>query len=64
MAALIRLRARGGMIAPPRRGEIVLAVVLAVCGFFAFFVFGLVIGLVTALAVWAHRVRPDIPAAG
>jgi hypothetical protein len=48
VVALVRLRADGDMIAPPRRGEIVLAVVLAVVGFFAFFVFGLVIGLMTA----------------
>ncbi len=64
VVALIRLRARGGTIARPRLGEVVLALVLAVFGFFAFFVFGLVIGLVTALAVWAHRVRPEIPATG
>ncbi|HEY2788956.1 MAG TPA: hypothetical protein VGI72_05830 [Gaiellales bacterium] len=54
--ALARRVARGGKVEPPRRGEIVLAIVLAV---FAFFVFGGVIGLATALAVWAHRVRPE-----
>ena len=61
VVALVRLRAGGGIVEPPRRGEIVLAVVLAVVGSFAFFVFGLVIGLMTALAVWAHRVRPQTP---
>jgi hypothetical protein len=62
VVALVRLRVGGGSIAPPRRGEIALAVGLAIFGFFAFSVFGVVIGLATALAVWAHRVRPDAPA--
>lgn len=59
---LVRFRARGGTIAPPRRGEIALALVLAAVGFLALFVYGMVAGAAVALAVWAHRARVHIPA--
>jgi hypothetical protein len=62
VVVLGRHRARGGTIELPKRGEVVLALALAVFGFFAFFVFGLAAGLATAFAVWAHRVRPERPA--
>ena len=59
VVAVVRLRARGGTLAPPRRGEIVLALVLGGFGLLAFSVFGLIFGIATAFAVWAHRVRPQ-----
>ena len=59
VVALIGLRARGGRIAAPRRGDLVLAAALGIAGFFAFFVFGLLAGLLTAFAVWAHRARGE-----
>jgi hypothetical protein len=59
VVALVRLRLRGGRIGPPWRREIVLGVTLGAVGFLALFVFGLLAGLLTAFAVWAHRVRAD-----
>jgi hypothetical protein len=59
VVALARLRLAGGRFAPPRRREIALAVALGAVGFLALFVFGLLAGLLTAFAVWAHRVRAD-----
>jgi hypothetical protein len=56
--ALSRLALRGARFDRPTRGEITLALVLAVLGFLASFVFGLIAGLAVAFAVWAHRVRP------
>ena len=50
------------MIERPTRREVVLALVLAALGFLGLYVFGLVAGLATAFAVWAHRVRPERPA--
>jgi hypothetical protein len=58
VVALTRLALRGARFDPPRRGEIVLALVLGLLGFMASFVFGLVAGLAVGFAVWAHRVRP------
>jgi hypothetical protein len=63
VVALVRLRLRGGTVAPPQRREIVLALVLGGFGFLALYWFGLLAGLATAFAVWAHRVRPH-PLAG
>jgi hypothetical protein len=62
VVVLVRFRAGGGTIAPPRRGEIALAVVLAAAGFLAFFVYGMVAGAAVALAIWAHRIRVQVPA--
>ena len=59
VVALVGLRARGGRIAAPRRGDLVLAAALGIAGFLAFFVFGLLAGLLTAFAVWAHRARGE-----
>jgi hypothetical protein len=56
--ALAHVRIRGGTISPPRRDEVLLALALGAVGFLAFFVFGLVVGIAIAFAVWAHRVRP------
>ena len=59
VVALVQLRARGVRFSPPRRSDIVLAVVLGSVGFLALFVFGLLAGLLTAFAVWAHRARGE-----
>lgn len=58
VVALVRMRAAGGAVEPPSRREIALAVALGGLGFLAFLWFGLFAGMLTALAVWAHRVRP------
>jgi hypothetical protein len=58
IAALARMAIGGARFAPPRRGEIALALVLGTLGLMASFVPGLVAGLAVAFAVWAHRVRP------
>jgi hypothetical protein len=58
IVALVQRRARGGAVEPPRRGEIVLGLVLGGSGLLAFSAVGLIFGLAVALAVWAHRVRP------
>jgi hypothetical protein len=64
LVAVLAIRARGGSIGPPSRRELVLAVVLGLGGFLALFVFGLVAGLLTAFAVWAHRIRGEARVAG
>jgi hypothetical protein len=56
---LTRLALGGARFDPPRRGEIVLTIVLGLLGFLASFVFGLIAGLAVGFAVWAHRVRPN-----